>query len=345
MFDNFDSAIHEIGNHQLYTIVFSKKHFYTGKIETITLYHDGAGDYRVQGGYLAIQVYKESNNENEVPQIFYSSNSYAYKSEDKCYKFNFENCVLNDYAKVHISMVRDTNVVPAYKPISTQCSKQEGETRSQVSLMRISCIKKNGSEGEEDILDENDECGVYWSTSGNSQGLQNKLVRVSVNRISPSFIEPFNLDNIDEIQDIKDDISELFYNANEYATNLSNLESNFSKHNSDTVKHITADERTSWNSKISEVVKGNNYITVENKNTVSVNVATTLSNDANTVPTTKVVYDELEIHKTTQENIQNELTALNADYNTSDSYIKNIISNNDFVFNNFNPAIHTLGNH
>lgn len=294
LFDNFDSAIHGIGNHQVYTIVFSKKHFYTGKIETITLYHDGAGDYRVQGGYLAIQVYKEANNENEVPQIFYSSNSYDYKSEDKCYKFNFENCVLDDYAKVHISMVRDTNVVPAYKPIATQCSKQEGETRSQVSLMRISCIKKNGQEGEENILDENDECGVYWDTSGNSQGLQNKLIRVSVNRISPSFIEPFNLDNIDEIQDIKDDITELFYNVNEHVSNYNEHVSDFNEHKSDTtsaVSHVTDAERTSWN------------------------------------------------------NTQTKLETIKSNYESSDSCLKSIIGNGDFVFNNYNPAIHTLGNH
>ena len=102
-------------------------------------------------------------------------------------------------------------------------------------------------------------------------------------------------------------------------------------HTSDTVKHITANERTSWNSKLSNIVKGNEYITVTNNNTVSVNVATTLSSNENTVPTTKAVYSEFENYKKTQQK--------------SDMYIKNIVGNGDFVFNNYDPTTHTLGNH
>ena len=68
LFNNYDSSIHTMQNHQLFMIVLTKKHFYTGKIVNLTLYHDNKADSSSRnGGYLVIQAYKELNNMNEVP--------------------------------------------------------------------------------------------------------------------------------------------------------------------------------------------------------------------------------------------------------------------------------------
>ena len=96
-------------------LVFTKKHFYTGKLLNIIVPHD-AGGSDVNGGYLAIQLYKELNNESEIPVIYYSENACNYIASSGGYRFNFENCVLDDYAKVHLTIVKDTTVVPPYKP-------------------------------------------------------------------------------------------------------------------------------------------------------------------------------------------------------------------------------------
>lgn len=166
LFNNFNPSLHTTSGDQVYTIVFSKKHFYRGSIVNITIPHDGLGDGSVRGGYLAIQVYKEVNNKDEIPTIYYSDNSSEYDASKKCYKFNFTNCILDDYAKVHLTVVRDKLVVPTYSPTTSQVVKQEWEDSPQVSKIRISSIKLNGSNNESDILGVDDICGVYWSASG-----------------------------------------------------------------------------------------------------------------------------------------------------------------------------------
>ena len=205
LFNNYDSSIHTMQNHQLFMIVLTKKHFYTGKIVNLTLYHDNKADSSSRnGGYLVIQAYKELNNMNEVPQTYYSTNRAEYETTEDCYRFNFENCVLNDYAKVHICMVRDTDVVPAYKPTSEQCTISEGETKSKISKIRVACIKMNGSDNENDILDIDDECGVYWDYTNNNPVLQNKLARIAVNKFSSKLVKPFEFENEVEEESIID---------------------------------------------------------------------------------------------------------------------------------------------
>ena len=91
VFNNYDPEIHTLGNHQGYTLVFTKKHFYTGKLLNIIIPHNSGGS-DVSGGYLAIQVYKELNNESEEPITYYSENSCDYVPSADGYKFNFVNC-------------------------------------------------------------------------------------------------------------------------------------------------------------------------------------------------------------------------------------------------------------
>ena len=97
-------------------------------------------------------------------------------------------------------MVRDTDVVPAYKPTSEQCTISEGETKSKISKIRVACIKMNGSDNENDILDIDDECGVYWDYTNNNPVLQNKLARIAVNKISSKLVKPFEFEN--EVEEV-----------------------------------------------------------------------------------------------------------------------------------------------
>ena len=101
-------------------------------------------------------------------------------------------------------MVRDTDVVPAYKPTSEQCTISEGETKSKISKIRVACIKMNGSDNENDILDIDDECGIYWNYANDNPVLQNKLARIAVNKISSKLVKPFEFENEVEEESIID---------------------------------------------------------------------------------------------------------------------------------------------
>ena len=97
-------------------------------------------------------------------------------------------------------MVRNTDVVPAYKPTSEQCTISEGETKSKISKIRVACIKMNGLDNENDILDIDDECGIYWNYANDNPVLQNKLARIAVNKISSKLVKPFEFEN--EVEEV-----------------------------------------------------------------------------------------------------------------------------------------------
>ena len=99
-------------------LAFTKKHFFVGKLLNILIPHDANGGSDISGGYLVIQVYKELNNQSEVPTTYYSDNSCDYIPSNDGYRYNFTNCILDDYAKVHLTIVKDNTVVPPYKPDS-----------------------------------------------------------------------------------------------------------------------------------------------------------------------------------------------------------------------------------
>ena len=181
VFNNYNPAIHTLNYHQGYTLVFTKKHFFVGKLLNIIIPHNSGGS-GVKGGYLAIQVYKELNNPSEVPTTYYSENTCDYVASSGGYRYNFENCVLDDYAEVHLTVVSDKTVVPPYKPDSNT-------DFDKISKIRFAVLKKNGSENESSILGENDGCGVYWDTSGN---IVDKLPYVAINKLAVKLVENYD---------------------------------------------------------------------------------------------------------------------------------------------------------
>ena len=175
-------------------LAFTKKHFFVGKLLNILIPHDANGGSDISGGYLVIQVYKELNNQSEVPTTYYSDNSCDYIPSNDGYRYNFTNCILDDYAKVHLTIVKDNTVVPPYKPDSNT-------DFTKISKIRFSVIKKNGSEGEGAILGENDGCGVYWDSTGK---IVDKLPFVAVNKLGVKLVE-----NYDFSEEEEEDINEL----------------------------------------------------------------------------------------------------------------------------------------
>ena len=64
----------------------------------------------------------------------------------------------------------------------------------------------------------------------------------------------------------------------------------FEGHINDDSIHTTEEEKTKWDNKLNEVLAGD-FISVTNKDTVSVKTESTISNDNTTIPTSQVIYN------------------------------------------------------
>ena len=172
LFNNYDGHSNATSNDNVGMIVYTRKHFYVGNISTVSITNDGYSG--LQGGYLVLQVYKELDNENEIPTTYYSENKLEKQDviSNKCYNFYFNNCTLTDYAKVHISLVNDKTIIPPYKPSLDP---------SILNTLRIHSITRNNTNDELEINGLNDECGVYWHN--NTESLQNRLASISINKV------------------------------------------------------------------------------------------------------------------------------------------------------------------
>ena len=160
LLNNYDTTKYGRGADTVRNVIFSKKHFTTGKIDEIIIEHDNSPSYisnvENSGGYLVLQLLDENGNQLE-DNIFYSDDVCPYDTSSSQYKFTFSNCVLSDnYNSIHLAMVADKNIIPVI-----------GSSVNEKAF-RIYCLTKDGSKGEGTVFETDDECLVKngsWSAN------------------------------------------------------------------------------------------------------------------------------------------------------------------------------------
>lgn len=110
---------------------------------------------------------------------------------------------------------------------------------------------------------------------------------VNNNDIHVTAVDKEKLNMIDSLSTRISDIETSIGDNGSISQDIEELSGNISDHISDNVKHITAQERTNWNNKLSSITAGD-FVEVSN-NAISVKTSSALGDINDTVPTTSAV--------------------------------------------------------
>lgn len=229
-------------------IRFGKLHFPTGRITEIELpYEYGKSNLTV---YLAVQVVKKGESKDiakSAEETVYSSNtqSQAYRAKGTSV-FKFDNLIIpDDYQYIRLAFVSNTSTVPAYDGYNC-------------TVYGISVV---------DLVSDSDGCRLITDGFESRYGAQCRVKYAKSSVIQHLGSEITNVESNVAVVDSKitnhvGDASHLTDAQKTSISQISTISSDLDSHKtSGGTLHVTAEEKTTWNNKLS-TVKGGNGIKV-----------------------------------------------------------------------------------
>ena len=229
-------------------IVFGKSHFPTGRITEIELpYEYGKSNLTV---YLAVQVVKKGESKDiakSAEETVYSSNtqSQAYRAKGTSV-FKFDNLIIpDDYQYVRLAFVSNTSTVPVYDGYNC-------------TVYGISVV---------DLVSDSDGCRLITDGFESRYGAQCRVKYAKSSVIQHLGSEINDVESNVAVVDSKitshiGDASHLTDAQKTSISQISTISSDLDSHKtSGGTLHVTAEEKTTWNNKLS-TVKGGNGIKV-----------------------------------------------------------------------------------